>query len=212
MTWTIYGDFGTGAFCCEAALAEAGADYVFEQISLRDDAQRAPAFRAVNPSGKVPALRLPDGAIVTESVAILLTVADHFPDSGLLPPCRSAARAQALRWLAFIAGEIYPMVEISDYPDRFAPPGAQAAALKAKAQERARERLLDAEKAALGPWFLGGSFSLVDLYVTNFIEWRGTLGREWLAGGPVAKLQAIGRAVSQRPRAGAVWARHFGSR
>jgi GST-like protein len=212
MTWTIYGDYGTGAFCCEAALAEAGADYVFEQISLRDDVQRQPAFRAINPSGKVPALRLPDGAILTESVAILLTIADHFPAAGLLPPSRSAAHAQALRWLAFIATEIYSMVEISDYPERFAPAGEEAAALKAKAQERARERLVDAEKAAIGPWFLGEAFSVVDLYVANFIEWRGTLGKDWLAGGPVAKLQSIGREVSQRPRAGAVWARHFGPR
>ncbi len=79
MTYTIYGDLGSGAFSSEAALAEAGAPYTFELIALDKNAQRAPEFLAVNPSGKVPALRLPDGAVVTESLAIVLTVADRFP-------------------------------------------------------------------------------------------------------------------------------------
>lgn len=70
MTYTIYGDLRTGAFSSEAALAEAGALYTFEIVSLNKNAQKAPEFLKVNPSGKIPALRLPDGRIVAESLAI----------------------------------------------------------------------------------------------------------------------------------------------
>ena len=53
-------------------------------------------------------------------MAILLTLKARHPDAGLLPQDQ-AVRAQALRWLLFVATEIYPMVEINDYPERFAP-------------------------------------------------------------------------------------------
>src|SRR5271165_4382221 len=152
MTYTIYGDLRSGVFSSEAALAEAGADYAFERISIEKLEQKAPAFLAINPSGKMPALRLPDGAIVTESLAILLTIADRFPHSALLPKSGSVARANAYRWLAFMASEIYPTVEISDYPERFAPAGAEAEALRAKAQTRTQENLLVLERALQGPW------------------------------------------------------------
>src|SRR6478752_10039660 len=107
MSFTLYGDLGSGAFSAEAALAEAGAPYRFELVSLDKNEQREPAFLAINPSGKMPALRLPEGQIVTESLAILLTLADHFPNARLLPPQGSPARTQAYRWLAFMASEIY---------------------------------------------------------------------------------------------------------
>jgi glutathione S-transferase len=114
MSFTLYGDLGSGAFSAEAALAEAGAPYTFELVSLEKGEQKQPAFLAINPSGKMPALRLPEGEIITESAAILLTLADHFPQARLLPPQASNGRALAYRWLAFMAGEIYPIVEIVD--------------------------------------------------------------------------------------------------
>lgn len=210
MTYTIYGDLKTGAFSSEAALAEAGADYVFERISIKDNTQKTPEFLAINPSGKMPALRLPEGAIVTESLAILLTVADRFPDAKLLPAAGSLARAKAYRWLAFMAGEIYPMVEISDYPERFAPSGIEADALRAKARARIREGLLLLEREIAEPWFLGAEFSLADIYAVMFTRWRGTVGRDWLEGGHIPKLHALAARLAARERIAPVWERHFG--
>ena len=76
-------------------------------------------------------------------MAILLTLEARHPDAGLLPQDQ-AVRAQALRWLLFVATEIYPMVEINDYPERFAPtpnvaPGVREVA-QALADRRARNR------------------------------------------------------------------------
>ena len=211
MTYTIFGDKGSGAFSAEAVLAEAGAPYEFYPVSLEKNEQRKPEFLAINPSGKIPALRLPEGEVITESSAILLTIADHFPNARLLPPQASAARAQAYRWLAFMAAEIYPMVEVSDYPERFAPQGADAEGLRAKAKERIRERLLIVERFTAGPWLLPSGFSILDIYASMFTRWRGSVGRDWLAEGHIPKLEAISTALASRTAIAPVWARHFGS-
>jgi len=210
MTYTIYGDLRSGAFSSEAALAEAGVPYAFELISIDKNAQKTPEFLAINPSGKMPALKMPDGQIVTESLAILLTVADRFPAAKLLPEAGSAARADTYRWLAFMAGEIYPMVEISDFPERFVPMGVEADTLRAKARSRIRENLLLIERTVQGPWFLGETFSALDIYVVMFTRWRGTVGRDWLEGGHIPKLHALAEKLSQRERIAPVWQRHFG--
>ena len=209
MSYTIFVDTGSGAFSAEAVLAEAGAPYEFRHISLEKNEQKRPEFLAINPSGKMPALRLPEGEVITESAAILLTIADHFPNARLLPPQAGAARAQAYRWLAFMAAEIYPMVEVSDYPERFAPAGAEAEALRQKARERIRERLMIVERFVAGPWFLASGFSILDIYASMFTRWRGSIGKEWLAEGHIPKLDAIRENVSQRAAIAPVWARHF---
>jgi glutathione S-transferase len=209
MSYILYGDMGSGAFSAEAALCEAGAQYEFANISLDRNEQREPQFLAINPSGKIPALRLPEGQIVTESLAILLTLADHFPNARLLPPQGGPARTQAYRWLAFMASEIYPMVEISDYPQRFVSDDA-AEGLRTKAQDRIRERLLIVERMIDGPWFLASGFSIVDIYAAMFSRWRGSIGKDWLSDGPIPKLDGLATAVSRRPSIAAVWTRHFG--
>lgn len=211
MTYMIFGDLRSGAFSAEAALAEAGAPYEFHMISLEKNEQREPKFLALNPSGKIPAMRLPEGAIVTESAAILLTVADHFPNARLLPTQAGAERTQAYRWLAFMASEIYPMVEISDYPDRFVPEGEQARALRARVQERIRNRLAILERNVAGPWVISSGFSILDIYAAMFTRWRGSVGKDWLEREDnIPKLKSLAHALSDRPKIAAVWKRHFG--
>jgi GST-like protein len=198
----------SGSCACECALAEAGADYDTVDIDLHANAQLSAEYAAVNPARKIPALRLPDGATVTESAAILLTICDRHPDAGLLPESGTGARAQALRWIAFCAAEFYPMVEIVDYPERFCPEGERAEALRNAARERLRNRALIIEQAIAGePWLLKGGFCVADLYAANLTRWA--LGQEWRAAN-CPKLEALAAEVGARPKAGPVWRRHFG--
>lgn len=207
MTYRLYGDLGSGAFSAEAALAEVGAPYEFELISLDKNEQKAPQFLSLNPSGKIPALRLPAGEIVTESLAILLTLADHFPHSGLLPAQAGPGRANAYRWLAFMASEIYPFVEIVDYPERFVPEGGSADALREVARGRVRERLLLIERVSAGPYLLASGFSLLDIYAAMFSRW--SVGKDWRRVN-LPRLTALADVVSKRPAIAPVWSRHFG--
>lgn len=206
MTYVLYGDKGSGAFCVEAALAEAGAQYECHAISIHNTEQRSPAYLAINPSGKIPALKLPDGSIVTETVALLLLVAERYPQASLLPPIGISERAQALRWIAFMASEIYPMVEICDYPERFAPQGAQAEALRLKARDRVRERILLVERIVAGPWLLASGFSAADIYAAMFTRWSEC--RDW-RDEHLPKIMAMTAALAQRPAIAPIWQRHF---
>jgi glutathione S-transferase len=206
VTFVLYGDKGSGAFAVEAALAEAGAPYEFRTVSLKENAQRAPEFLAINPSGKMPALELPEGGIVTESLAILVTLAERFADARLLPPQVSFARAQGLRWLAFMATQLYPMVEIVDYPARFVPEGAESDALRERAREKLRERILIIEKAVQGPWLLGEDFSVVDIYAAMFSRWD--IGSSYRHEN-LPTICAIADAVAARPKIAPIWQRHF---
>jgi len=210
MSYTIFGDKGSGAFSAEAVLAEVGAPYTFHLVSLEKIEQRKPEFLAINPSGKIPALRLPEGEIITESAGILLTIADHFPTARLLPPQGSQDRGRAYRWLAFMASEIYPMVEIADYPERFAPEGEQAEALRGQARARLRERLQIVERFTDGPWFLRSGFSILDIYAAMFSRWRGSLGRDWDVPAHLPKLAALSANLARRETIAPVWQRHFG--
>lgn len=208
MTYTIYGAKGSSNFAVEAALAEAGADYDFVNVSLDDNEQRSESFAAINPTRKIPALKLPSGEIVTESAAILLTIADRYPKANLLPPKGSGARALAFRWLAFFASEVYPIVEIVDYPERFTPDAKLAPKVRDLARDRVRDRFLILERAIAGdPWILASGFTIADLYAANLTRWSA--GKEWrLAHCP--KIEKLASAIAARPKIAGVWARHFG--
>ncbi|WBO22078.1 glutathione S-transferase family protein [Sphingomonas abietis] len=81
-------------------LEEIGRPYRTEILDY-GTTMKAPAYLAINPMGKVPAISH-DGQIVTECAAICAYLADAFPDAGLAPP--PADRADYYRWLFFVAG------------------------------------------------------------------------------------------------------------
>ena len=129
MSYTLYGTRRSGSLTVELALAELGIEYEFNEVSLDQSSQREATYASVNPQRKLPTLTTSAGETITESVAILLTLDERHPEGGLLPALGSPERAQALRWLLFIATEIYPLVEINDYPERYAPSLDSAAAV-----------------------------------------------------------------------------------
>jgi glutathione S-transferase len=81
------------------ALAEIGTP--FESTLVTPDERRSPAHRARHPLGRVPALELDDGTTMFESAAICLQLGDLYPDSRLLPPPGSSARALVYQWVLF---------------------------------------------------------------------------------------------------------------
>ncbi len=83
-------------------LEEVGLPYRAEMLDY-GTTMKAPAYLAINPMGKVPALR--HGSVtVTETAAICCYLADAFPDAGLAPAPHDPARGAYYRWLFFAAG------------------------------------------------------------------------------------------------------------
>jgi glutathione S-transferase len=90
-------------------LEELGAPYELHVLNFRAAETRAPAYLAINPMGKVPAIRH-NGALITEQVAIHLYLADEFPQARLAPPIGDPLRGPYLRWLIFYAACFEPAV------------------------------------------------------------------------------------------------------
>jgi len=205
--YVLHGDIASGSATAEMALAEAGQDVTLHEVPLDASRQFAPAYRAINPLGRVPTLLLPDGTVMTESLAILVTIADRHPEADLLPPPGDPGRAVALRWMAVLAGEFYPHVTRADFPERFSADPAHAPAIAARAVEMAHEVLgvIEAHAGIGGPFLLGARFTVADIHLAVLSRFTG--GRRWT---PVhaPRLEALAQAVAARPACAPIWRRH----
>jgi glutathione S-transferase len=88
-------------------LEELGAPYTLHVMNMKAREQRQPAYLAINPMGKVPAIKHGD-ALITEQVAIYIYLADLFHEAGLAPPIGDPLRGPYLRWLAFYGSSFEP--------------------------------------------------------------------------------------------------------
>lgn len=144
-------------------LEEIGQPYRVEYLDYATTL-KAPEFLAINPMGKVPALRHGD-AIVTEGAAICAYLADAFPEARLAPPPGSPDRAAYYRWLFFAAGPVEAAVTAKAF-------GLLAPADKARTVGYGSyEATIDAlETAVAGKRFIvGDSFGAADVYVGSQI-------------------------------------------
>ena len=205
--YRLYGDKGSGAAMVEAALAEIGEPYEFVRVDLSLNEQQAGDYRRLNSAKKIPALELEDGTLLTESAAILHYLGEQHAGAKLLPPPRTTARANTMRWLIYVVAEIYPLIEMRDYPGRFINGEKTQRLLQSRAIVRLRERWLIVEVAITGlPWLGAEGISVADLAIGCVSRWA--IGREWrLQNCP--KIEAINAAIVARPLAGPVWQRHF---
>lgn len=144
-------------------LEEVGAPYETELLDY-GTTMKAPEYLAINPMGKVPAIRHGD-VIVTECAAICVYLADAFPDAGLAPP--PAQRGAYYRWLFFAAGPIESAVtnkafgfEVPVDKQQMSGYGSFAAVMDTL------------EKAvSTGDYIAGDRFSAADIYVGAHIGW-----------------------------------------
>ncbi len=144
-------------------LEEVGEPY--EQVLLDyGTTMKAPEYLAINPMGKVPAIKHGD-VVVTEAAAICAYLADAFPSAGLAPDV--SARGDYYRWMFFAAGPVETAVTAHAL-------GLEAPADKAMmAGYGSYDAAMDAlERAVAGRKFVAGDrFSAADVYVGSQIDW-----------------------------------------
>ncbi|MSP67723.1 MAG: glutathione S-transferase family protein [Alphaproteobacteria bacterium] len=172
--YTLYWSRNTGAITPEVMLEEAGLPYRRVEVDYRAGAQNRASYRKINPMGQIPVLRLPGGEVVSESAAIVLTLADRHPEAGFLPPAGSAERASAYRWLTFMAVNLYMADLRAAYPARYTVYPNGAAAVKARAQEHLDQywRIIDTTALAKGPFLAGATPGAVDVYLAMLALWH----------------------------------------
>src|SRR5688572_27321778 len=207
MSYQLYGELGSGAGIVEVALAAVGVPYEFRPVSLDKSEQRSEAYARLNPQRKLPTLVTPAGETLTETAAILLMLDERHPAARLFPMPRMPERAQALRWLMFAACELYPIVEISDYPERFTPHGGNAPAVRKLGRSIWRERwqILEAQLAG-DPWLLPSGFCFTDVYVAALSRW--SLDPAWRAE-HLPRTEKLAATLAAQPTLGDVWRKHY---
>ena len=132
---------------------------------------KSPDYLAINPMGKVPAIRHGD-TVVTEGAAICAYLADMFPDAGLAPPSGNERRGPYYRWLFFAAGPVEAAVTAKSL-GLLAPPDK-----KSMAGYGSFEDTIDALESAVrtGPYICGDQFTAADVYVGSQIGWGMMFG------------------------------------
>ena len=168
-------------------LEETGAPY--ETVILDyGTTMKAPDYLAINPMGKVPAIKH-GGAVITECAAICAYLADAFPQAGLAPD--PAHRADYYRWLFFAAGPLEQA--ITNRAFGFAVPADKTMMAGYGSFEAAMDGL---ETAVSGKTYIAGDqFSAADVYVGSQIGWG-------LAFGSIEKrpaFEAYWAGISERP-------------
>ena len=203
-SWRVMGCRGCGSVIVEAALVLAGIAYDHEEVDYNQPGPVRDRLLALNPLGQVPTVVLPDGSVMTESAAIVLHLDDIAPAAGLLPAAGDPLRREALRWLVFMIAAVYPTFTYGDDPQKWI--GEAGPLLRDATLAHAKALWQQLERVAVGPWFLGARFSVLDIYVTVMTHWRP--GRPWFVEN-CPKLVAIAVALEADPRLGPLWAASF---
>jgi len=146
-------------------LEELGHPYDLKLINLQAGENLKPDYLAINPMGKVPALKHGD-TIITELAAICTYLADEFPDAKLNVPAGTPRRGVYLKWLFFGPGCLEPAVI-----DRAAPrkEGARRAMLGYGDFDTTMNVI--AKAVEKGPWLMGGQFTAADVVIGANIRW-----------------------------------------
>ena len=145
-------------------LEELGAPYELRVLNMKAGEQRRPEYLAINPMGKVPALKHGD-ALVTEQVAILLYLADLFPEARLAPPLGDPLRGPYLRWMVFYAACFEPAVIDSATQRELAPQP-----MSPYGDFETMLRTLT-DQLAKAPYLLGERFTAADVLWGGALTW-----------------------------------------
>lgn len=161
---TFYHSPNTRSSGVRILLAELEAPHRLHALNMKAGENRAPAYLAVNPLGKVPALIHGD-ALVTEQAAIYLYLADLFPQKGLAPALDDPLRGPYLRWMVYYGSSFEPAV-IDRAMQR--EPGPRA--MSAYGQfDAVLETLVST--LSRGPYLLGERFSAADVLWGTALAW-----------------------------------------
>ena len=150
-------------------LEELTADYELKVLNLKTGEQRQAPYLAINPMGKVPAIRH-GGAIVTEQVALYLYLADLYAEAGLAPAIGDALRGPYLRWMAFYGSSYEPALVDRSMKRDSAPPSTSPYGDFDTMFKTLTDQL------GKGPYMLGERFTAVDVLWGTALRWTTMFG------------------------------------
>ncbi|MBN3742078.1 MULTISPECIES: glutathione S-transferase family protein [Burkholderia] len=166
----LYGFAGTRSQRALWGLKELDADFEFVSVNLLQGEHKRPDFLRLNPAGKVPVL-VDGDLVIPESAAIVLYLADKYPEKGLLP-ADPALRAEAYRWVMFAVTELeQPLWRITRHSFLY-PPEKRSPADIALASEDFTTMAALLDKHLEGREFIvGDALTVADCVTVYLIDW-----------------------------------------
>jgi glutathione S-transferase len=161
---------GTCALASHITLKEAGVDYTVERIDTRNNQQTTPAYLAINPKGRVPAL-VTDRGVLTETPAILAFIAQSAPQAKLMP-ADAYEFAQAQSFNSYLCSTVHVAHAHKARGARWATEQSSFDDMKRKVPESMSAAFALIERDMVkGPWVMGGQYTVCDAYLFTLTGW-----------------------------------------
>jgi glutathione S-transferase len=168
---TLYYAANTCSLASHIALEDAGAEYELRRIDFGKTEQQSPAYLALNPKARVPALATPRG-ILTETPAILAFIAQGFPQAGLAPLADAFAFAELQSFNSYLCSTVHVAHAHRVRGYRWADEPSSFADMQRKVPKSVGACFELIERELLrGSWVMGDAYSIADPYLFTLAQW-----------------------------------------
>lgn len=171
--YTLFWEKGSGSIVVQALLEEMGVNYESKYVDMASEEHKGSNYLQQNPTGLVPALRLPNQQTIGESAAIVLLLGEQCADGRFVPQPSDKERPDFLYWLMYMATSGYPTFARIGHPERYTKDANATDSVRLAAEDDVT-RLFDVlEDAIKGkPYFLSSGFTALDIYLSMMTEWH----------------------------------------
>jgi len=175
-------------------LAETGEPYETRQVNLIQGEQKTEEYKKIHPLGRIPVLD-DDGVIIWESGAILLYVADKFPEAKLIPT-KLSGRGHVYQWLMFAEAQIHSYMGAMGFQMMRRAPDKRDQSVLDRGRKRMPELLQAMDDQLAGKDYLVDDFSIADCACAPWLDFAPNVGIKLT---PFENVQAWLLRMKERP-------------
>jgi glutathione S-transferase len=168
---TLFYALNTCALASHIALEDSGAAYEAKRLNFAENEQRKPEYLKINPKSRVPAL-VTDQGILTETPAILVYIAQSFPEANLAPINDPFRLAQIQAFNSYLCSTVHVAHAHRMRGYRWSDDEAARETMKKKVPQNVGEcfDLIEREYFK-GPWVMGADYTIADPYLFTIARW-----------------------------------------
>ena len=171
--YTLFWEKGSGSIVVQALLEEMGVAYDRSYVDMDAGEHQKGEYLKQNPTGLVPALKLPNAHIIGESAAIVLQLGEQCSVSRLVPQSGDNERPDFLYWLLFMATTGYTTFGRLAHPERYTQDQSALEPVRLVAEDDVT-RFFDVLEGGIkgNPYFLSFGFTALDIYLAMLAGWH----------------------------------------
>jgi glutathione S-transferase len=171
--YTLFWEKGSGSIVVQALLEEMGVTYDRSYVDMQAGEHQKGEYLRQNPTGLIPALKLPNSHTIGESAAIVLHLGEQCSNGQLVPHSDDNERPDFLYWVLFMATTGYTTFGRLCHPERYTKDQSALEPVRRVADEDVTDFFDVLEGGIKGePYFLSFGFTALDIYLTMLAGWH----------------------------------------